>query len=57
MLFFARINLTAPLSTHHHKHHTIFDESALHFSLFGSKKAKYDENDFLESQFSKRNNF
>ena len=29
------------LSTHHHKHHTIFDEPAIHFSLFGSKKAKY----------------
>ena len=45
------------LSTHHHKHHTIFDEPALLFSHFGSKKAKYDENDLLESPFSKRNNF
>ena len=46
-----------PLSSHHHKHHTIFDETALHFSLFGSKKSKYDEKELLESPYSKRNNF
>ena len=50
-------SLSVHLSTHHYKHHTIFDEPPLHFFLFGSKEAKYDENNLLEPPFSKRNKF
>lgn len=44
-------NTSVDLSTHHHKYLTIFDESALRFSLFVSKKAKYGENDLLDLHF------
>ena len=55
--FVSDFHFRTSLSTHYHKHHTIFNEPALHFSLFGIKKAKYDENNHLESLFSKRSNF